>query len=603
VVGAGATVSLRVAVPGVSASAVAAVMMHLTVTQPRAAGFVTAYSGSGAPGTSNVSFGAGQTIANLVVVRLSGGVVRFVNHSPGSVQLVVDLQGWFATGTMPPVTTTTTQPSGEGASGPPAGPPVQVCDNTTVLNNPKGPPAGAVMVPAGDNFNQLGLNYNLTPHTTYWFAPGVHYLENGQFNQIQPMDGDVFVGAPGAILDGNNSNEYAFTQRASNVTIEYLTIRNFVTPFNEGAVNHDSGTGWTITHDTITNIGNTADGGQSGAAIIGGVNEIVTWDCLSYDGQYGINGAGVPRAVGSGAQYTNMDIENNEFSHDAPNGDLVGGTSGAFKLWYDSDVTIKNNWVHDSGTVGMWADTNNDGVVIEGNYVDHNANEALIYEISYNALIEDNTFVDNGWKAGPGNPGFPTGAIYVFSSGGESRVPNGFGITTLTISGNVFKDNWGGVVLYQNGDRMCGFSDSGNCTLIDPTVYTSSSCQANIAETSPVDYADNCIWKTQNVTVTNNEFMFDPTTIGPSCTAANTCAFSALFGTYSAEAGHTGPAIPLAVANQQNNQFTNNTYYGGLGFTAFNQGDNVGWTQWSQGFTDGSSGDQFNPQDAGSIFN
>jgi parallel beta-helix repeat protein len=296
-----------------------------------------------------------------------------------------------------------------------------------------------------------------------------------------------------------------------------------------------------------------------------------------------------------------MVVADNEFSHDAPNGDSVGGTSGAFKLWYDSDVQVLNNWVHDSGTVGMWADTDNNGVVFEGNYVDHNANEGLIYEISYNALIENNTFVDNGWKAGPGNPGFPTGAIYVFSSGGEPRVPNGFGITTLTISGNVFTDNYGGVVLYQNGDRVCGFSDGSNCTLIDPTVYTSSSCAAHITETSPVDYFDNCVWKTQNATVTGNHFSYNRSVI-PSCTRANTCAYSALFGTYSGITGRTGATIPLAVSNQQKNHFANNTYHGGLGFMAFNQGDKVTWPQWTQGFVDGSSRDTFSPQDAGSTF-
>jgi hypothetical protein len=297
-----------------------------------------------------------------------------------------------------------------------------------------------------------------------------------------------------------------------------------------------------------------------------------------------------------------MLVEDNEFSHDAPNGDSVGGTSGAFKLWYDSDVQILNNWVHDSGTVGMWADTDNNGVVFQGNYVDHNANEGLIYEISYNALIESNTFLDNSWKAGPGNPGFPTGAIYVFSSGGDSQVPNGFGITTLTISGNVFTDNWGGVVLYQNGDRACGFSDSGNCTLIDPTVYTESACRANISEKSPVDYYDNCTWKTQNATVTGNQFTYHPATIGAACTFANSCGYSALFGTFSGITGRTGATIPLAMSDQQNNHFANNTYHGGLGFMAFNQGDAVSWTQWSHGFVDGSSGDTFNPQDAGSTF-
>jgi hypothetical protein len=298
-----------------------------------------------------------------------------------------------------------------------------------------------------------------------------------------------------------------------------------------------------------------------------------------------------------------MLVADNEFSHDAPNGDSVGGTSGAFKLWQDSDVQVLDNWVHDSGTVGMWADTDNDGVVIEGNYVNNSANNGLIYEISYNALIENNTFVDNGWQVGPTNPGYPTAAIYVFSSGGEPRVANGLGITTLTITGNVLTDNWDGVQLYQNGDRICGFSDGNTCTLINPNIYTAAACSAHIAEKTPTDYFDNCVWKMQNATVSGNTFNFTQTHV-PGCQGpTNTCGYNALFGTYSAEAGHTGAYTDNAVSNQQGNLFSANTYHGPWNFVAFDQSDNpVTWTQWTQGFNDFAtgSGDNFGAQDAGS---
>ena len=92
-------VTLPVAIPhGVSSSEVAAVVLNVTVTQPRAPGFLTVYSGSTAPGTSNVNFVAGQTIANQVAVPLSGGMVKVANRSSGPVQLVVDVEGWFSTG-------------------------------------------------------------------------------------------------------------------------------------------------------------------------------------------------------------------------------------------------------------------------------------------------------------------------------------------------------------------------------------------------------------------------------------------------------------------------------------------------------------------------
>ena len=69
----------------------------------------------------------------------------------------------------------------------------------------------SVTVPAGNNSN-LSLD---SPNTTYWFAPGTHTLGNGEYNQIIPANGDTYMGGPGAVIDGQNLNDYAFTQQAT----------------------------------------------------------------------------------------------------------------------------------------------------------------------------------------------------------------------------------------------------------------------------------------------------------------------------------------------------------------------------------------------------
>ena len=79
--------------------------------------------------------------------------------------------------------------------------------------------------------------------------------------------------------------------------------------------------------------------------------------------------------------------------------------------------------MHDNENVGMWADADNSGLDISGNYISNNYGEGVIYEISYNGLIADNTFVHNAVGEGPTNPGFPTGAIYISESGSSSAVP------------------------------------------------------------------------------------------------------------------------------------------------------------------------------------
>jgi hypothetical protein len=71
-----------------------AVAVNITVTQPEGNGFVTAWGAGAAPGTSNVNYAAGQTIANHSVVPLDGTKIRFqIGGAPTHV--VIDLQGVY----------------------------------------------------------------------------------------------------------------------------------------------------------------------------------------------------------------------------------------------------------------------------------------------------------------------------------------------------------------------------------------------------------------------------------------------------------------------------------------------------------------------------
>jgi len=81
---------------GVPASGVAGVVLNVTVTDPTQASYVTAWpSGTTKPVVSNLNFAAGQTVANRAVVKLNAaGQVSFYNLQ-GTVQLIVDVNGWF----------------------------------------------------------------------------------------------------------------------------------------------------------------------------------------------------------------------------------------------------------------------------------------------------------------------------------------------------------------------------------------------------------------------------------------------------------------------------------------------------------------------------
>ena len=90
----GVTVSGR---GGLPLSGVAAVVINLTVANPVGAGFLTAYpSGTSRPGSSNLNFVRGTTVANLAVVPVGAdGKIDLYNGSTGGTAVIADIQGYF----------------------------------------------------------------------------------------------------------------------------------------------------------------------------------------------------------------------------------------------------------------------------------------------------------------------------------------------------------------------------------------------------------------------------------------------------------------------------------------------------------------------------
>ncbi|HZQ50297.1 MAG TPA: fibronectin type III domain-containing protein [Candidatus Dormibacteraeota bacterium] len=73
-----------------------AVVLNVTVTNPTAASYLTVWpAGSAMPGTSDLNYVAGLTVANLVVVKLgtAGSIDLF--SAAGTTDVVVDVVGWY----------------------------------------------------------------------------------------------------------------------------------------------------------------------------------------------------------------------------------------------------------------------------------------------------------------------------------------------------------------------------------------------------------------------------------------------------------------------------------------------------------------------------
>ncbi len=460
----------------------------------------------------------------------------------------------------------------------PTSPSARICGNATVLSGPVSPPAGAVRVDPGQNANDLTQSHPAA--TMFWLAPGTHTLNPSPYGQIIPKSGNSYIGGPSAVLDGLGVNRYAFTQKAVNVTVKYLTIRNFIAPGDEGVVNHDAGAGWVIEHNTVEKNG--------GAGVFLGDDNRLSYNCLADNSQYGFQGSGANLAIAH-----NEIARNNTYDWETKQPGC--GCSGGSKFWAAGPAVIVNNWIHGNHNVGLWIDNNNVGFLIEGNYIADNRSHGILYETSYNARIALNTFVRNAIGHGKeyqsrGDP-FPIGSIYVSESGGDPRI-NGGTYATFEITANVFENNWSGVVLWENADRF-GHDESANTSKGYTTLTVdmtnegyNSPFMARCGDpatggriTTEPFYSD-CRWKAKNVAITDNDFRFDKATIG--CTS-DLCGKQGMFsnwGTVPTWSPYKGAVVQHAITSTQNNRFSNNRYVGDWHFTAHNVGNVLGWDRW-----------------------
>jgi hypothetical protein len=82
----------------VPSSGVAAIALNVTVADTTSSGFVSVYpDGIARPSASNLNFVAGQVVPNMVIAPVgSDGKIDFYNSGPGTINLVADAQGFFA---------------------------------------------------------------------------------------------------------------------------------------------------------------------------------------------------------------------------------------------------------------------------------------------------------------------------------------------------------------------------------------------------------------------------------------------------------------------------------------------------------------------------
>ncbi|MER6981128.1 right-handed parallel beta-helix repeat-containing protein, partial [Streptomyces carpinensis] len=443
-------------------------------------------------------------------------------------------------------------------------------------------PAGAVTVDPAVVGDLAAKTLSSPPNTTFWLRPGTHRLEPDRYAQVLPKKGDVYLGAPGAVLDGGKKNQYAFGGTAGDVTIRYLTVQGFVAPQNEGVVNHDSADGWVIEHAKIQY--------NSGAGLMAGARQRVRASCLRGNGQYGMN------AYKEGDSIHGLVLEGNEIvgnnTDDWERRQQGCGCTGGAKFWAVDGADIRGNWVHDNRGTGLWADTDNNDFLIEDNVLEANDGAALIYEISYNAVIRRNTIRRNNWVEGRRSADlgddFPFATVYLSEAGGEPRIKAR--TDKIEIYRNVLENNWNGITLWESADRFCnspGNTSSDYCTLLVPDIHR---CKQPAIATAPL-YAD-CRWKTQRVDIHGNRFVLDKSVVD--CTVrCDRMAVLADYGTYPDWSPYKGERVAEAITLKQDNRWHDNVYLGPWKFVAHDPSRVLDSGQW-QGMP--------YQQDAGSTF-
>lgn len=466
-----------------------------------------------------------------------------------------------------------TATSGTAQGVAPTAPPSRAC--TTRPAGPTTAPPGAVTInPAvvGDADAKTRANPG---GTTFWFAPGVHKFAASPFGQAIPKDGNTYLAAPGAVLDGQNVNLFAFTGQAKNVKISSLEVRGFMSPRDQGVVNHDMGDNWTMENLFVHH--------NKGAGVLLATGNTLRGSCLADNGQYGFQALGNPTTGPVGVLMENNEIARNN-ADDLEHVDGGCGCTGGGKFWLSDGATVQNNWVHDNLSTGLWFDNNNRNALVQNNLIEGNTAEGIFVEAGYDVNIIDNTLRRNalgkGKEFADRGDSFPVGAIYVSEDGS----PPGYNLRSqpMRISGNVLTDNWNGVILWENSDR---YSGSGAHTHVSGTIkvgdlLTDDACKTDTPNDIP-DNIDkyNCRWSTEYVIVENNQFTVDKAAVG--CVGSDKCGLNGMFSNAGFFQEFTGWEIPWRIMFQQHNVFRNNTYTGPWAFAAFEPGQRATWTNWT----------------------
>lgn len=247
--------------------------------------------------------------------------------------------------------------------------------------------------------NVLGEEYALNPADfdhVVTIPAGIHYGYS-----VTAAEGTLYVGEPGAILDGQGSVSSAFKGQNHYVGVDNLEIRNYNSGIYIGAVTgmasdwynnpYTGDGGWKVARCNIHHnnaVGVTLQGND---ASIRGCK-------LNYNGQEGFKLLWGNDQIAQGNEIAYSNYEN-RYNY--------GNEAGACKNWETTRLILDNNYAHDNNGMGLWTDHGNRDTVFSNNVVVNHYGMGIFHEISYGCEVYGNTIINSGmdwtswiWGAG-----------------------------------------------------------------------------------------------------------------------------------------------------------------------------------------------------------
>ena len=181
----------------------------------------------------------------------------------------------------------------------------------------------------------------------------------------------------------------AFHGDAGNVTIRGLIIEKYASSAQHGTIHGQRGTNGPFGSDWL--VEDNVVRWNHGAGIKMGHRMQVLRNNIHTNGQLGIgvgHGGITTEAIG-------ILVEGNEIAYNNYAGFNWGWEAGGSKFTRTNGLSVRNNYVHHNKGPGLWTDIDNVYTLYEGNIVEDNDGMGIFHEISYDAVIRNNTVKRN----------------------------------------------------------------------------------------------------------------------------------------------------------------------------------------------------------------